>query len=278
MPIIVRTRRQYEDYFRIYSSLTQGYREGMVSSLREETTISQKYYCGVCNVITSHHIDKQLAMGDELNYRERVFCQSCKLNSRWRAILETYDFFYGKAHAQVYMAEALSPLYKEFLTKFGDHASFCGSEFLSESMKPGEIHDGIQHENIQELSFANEIFDCVITNDVLEHIPEFEKALFEIFRVLKPGGRFLFTIPFHSELDHSRVRSKMNDGITIHLLDPIYHSNPIDENGSLVYTDFGWDLLERLIHVGFSDAYISVYQQMCAGHLGGNELVFIAIR
>ncbi len=46
-------------------------------------------------------------------------------------------------------------------------------------------------------------FDFVISNSVIEHIPELEPVLQEVTRVLRPGGRFLFTVPgpgFHPNL------------------------------------------------------------------------------
>ena len=46
-------------------------------------------------------------------------------------------------------------------------------------------------------------FDFVISNSVLEHIPELEPVLREVARLLRPGGVFLFTVPgpgFHANL------------------------------------------------------------------------------
>jgi SAM-dependent methyltransferase len=46
-------------------------------------------------------------------------------------------------------------------------------------------------------------FDYAISNSVLEHIPELEPVIKELGRVLKPGGRFYFTVPcpaFHANL------------------------------------------------------------------------------
>jgi SAM-dependent methyltransferase len=45
----------------------------------------------------------------------------------------------------------------------------------------------------KNLSFEEETFDAVFSNDVLCHLPGRLGVLAEIFRVLKPGGRFLFT-------------------------------------------------------------------------------------
>lgn len=51
-------------------------------------------------------------------------------------------------------------------------------------------------------------FDYVISNSVLEHIPNLEPVIAEVGRVLKPGGRFYYTVPcpgFHQNLAGSLV-------------------------------------------------------------------------
>lgn len=49
-------------------------------------------------------------------------------------------------------------------------------------------------------------FDYVLSNSVLEHIPDLEPVIKEVGRVLKPGGKFYFTVPcpnFHDNLSGS---------------------------------------------------------------------------
>ncbi len=71
-----------------------------------------------------------------------------------------------------------------------------------------EEHVGLDHEqSLHELSNINiygtayflpikdASYDCVLSTSVLEHLEEPSKALFESFRVLKPGGIGLFTMP-----------------------------------------------------------------------------------
>lgn len=49
--------------------------------------------------------------------------------------------------------------------------------------------------DICNLPFDDNDFDVILCNHVLEHIPDQEKALSELFRVLKPGGWGIFQVP-----------------------------------------------------------------------------------
>lgn len=51
----------------------------------------------------------------------------------------------------------------------------------------------IQREDILSLSFEDDRFDHVLCWGVLMHIPDLEKAISELARVLKPGGRLIIS-------------------------------------------------------------------------------------
>ena len=51
------------------------------------------------------------------------------------------------------------------------------------------------------LPFPDQFFSTVVANCVIEHIPDLDGTLAEIFRVLRPGGRFLFGVPSHRFAD-----------------------------------------------------------------------------
>ncbi len=57
-----------------------------------------------------------------------------------------------------------------------------------------------QHEDAQKLSFADHTFDTIISCETIEHLPNPRKALAEMHRVLKPGGRFFLTCPNYFNL------------------------------------------------------------------------------
>lgn len=58
------------------------------------------------------------------------------------------------------------------------------------TIKPNFTWDG------RDMPFENNSFDCAFGTEVLEHCPEPEVVLKEVFRVLKPGAVFFFTVPF----------------------------------------------------------------------------------
>lgn len=65
-----------------------------------------------------------------------------------------------------------------------------GAMIYEEDIKPDFYWDGI------EMPFKDQEFDCVIATEVLEHCPDPEVILKEVFRVLKSDGYFFFTVPF----------------------------------------------------------------------------------
>ncbi|MGV9799994.1 class I SAM-dependent methyltransferase [Mycobacterium sp. NPDC003449] len=45
------------------------------------------------------------------------------------------------------------------------------------------------------LPYEDGRFDCVIASEILEHVPEDDRAIAELVRVLKPGGSLAITVP-----------------------------------------------------------------------------------
>lgn len=101
----------------------------------------------------------------------------------------------------------------------------------------------IRHENLEQLSYADNTFDVVLTSETLEHIPHYQTALQEIHRILKPGGKHIFTVPIIFNRA-SRRRVVINDGEVTETLEGSYHG--AGEPDNLVCTEFGIDFLDDL--------------------------------
>jgi len=135
----------------------------------------------------------------------------------------------------------------------------------------------VRHEDVEALSFPDNSLDLIVSNDVFEHVPHPDKAFSECARVLKPGGVLLATIPFHAAENTSVTRAQLTDGRLEQLLPAAYHGNPVSADGSLVFTDFGWDMLDMMRKAGFSNVGVEVYGSVEYGHLGGGQIVFRAV-
>ncbi len=70
--------------------------------------------------------------------------------------------------------------------------------------------------NAAELSFANEAFDAVVTRLSVHHFDRPARVISEIFRVLRPGGRFVVADVISSEMP---AESELQNAIEI-LRDP----------------------------------------------------------
>lgn len=49
--------------------------------------------------------------------------------------------------------------------------------------------------SVMEMPFADNSFDKIVCTEVLEHVPDDTKAMQELLRVLKPGGKVAITVP-----------------------------------------------------------------------------------
>lgn len=61
----------------------------------------------------------------------------------------------------------------------------------------------VERIDITEVPYADNTFDIVICNHVLEHVPDYRKAMRDLCRVLKPGGTAILQTPFSTVLKHN---------------------------------------------------------------------------
>jgi SAM-dependent methyltransferase len=73
---------------------------------------------------------------------------------------------------------------------------FCRCVSVDVDYSPHDIGGIDTLASADDLPFADELFDCVICTEVLEHCADPRQVLVEMRRVLKPGGRAFITTPF----------------------------------------------------------------------------------
>jgi glycosyltransferase involved in cell wall biosynthesis/SAM-dependent methyltransferase len=242
-------------------------------------------YCRVCEREVNFLIDLQCGAlyAQEIwipNWRERLVCPICGLNNRQRMIaLAAGDVVksYRDRRPEVYLMEQVTSIYQWMSTKV-PQVHCTGSEYLGKDIMPGKTIKGIRHEDVESLSFGDGTFDLIISNDVLEHVINPSKALAEAYRVMRSGGELLMTVPLNLGKERSEHRVKLINGKLEHILPPIYHGNPVSNNGSLVVTDFGWDFLQEIRDTGFAKAELRFYWSEVYGHLGAGQHYIHAVK
>ena len=208
------------------------------------------------------------------NHRESFLASD--LNARQRAVLDRLALMPGAeyAHAlRLYAHEGLTPL---GLLLRGRYAFFLGSEYAPDEASARAIFP-IPHVDIMRSGLPNATFDAVLTNEVLEHVPDLQAALRDTARILKPGGRLIGTFPFQYEREETEIKAVLRDGAPHFLTTPEYHGNPVDpEGGSLVFQVPAWDVLEMAREAGFRDARI-IFSSSHARGITGAEVAGIFV-
>jgi SAM-dependent methyltransferase len=149
----------------------------------------------------------------------------------------------------VYELSSRGPL----VAHLSQHArSLVLSEYF-DGVAAGSRHRGVRCEDVQALSFADASFDLITHTEVLEHVPDDARAFAELYRVLRPGGLMLFTVPYAPARPQTLERARIAaDGGIEHLQSPAYHGDHLRGHGQvLVWRDYGADLPDRLAAAGF---------------------------
>lgn len=138
-----------------------------------------------------------------------------------------------------------SPVQRGISAKLNKLNNYHGSHFFPEDER--DKIDSFFNINLENQNFEDDSFDVFIALDVLEHVFRPDLAFQEIFRTLKPGGLAFLTFPIQKHLvDGLQVRALSQPEGIVYLLEPEFHGNPIDEKGSLVTIDYGYDIHQQI--------------------------------
>jgi SAM-dependent methyltransferase len=97
------------------------------------------------------------------------------------------------------------------------------SEYMPNA-EPGSIVGGTLIQDVQRLTFPDEYFDLITSNQVFEHVPDDIQGFRECLRVLRHGGAMIFTVPLKN-IPKTKQLAKLTNSDIVHLETPEYHSS-----------------------------------------------------
>lgn len=209
------------------------------------------------------------------HWRESLVCNKYHLNARLRATLLLYSRLANQRTKKIYLTERITPLYSYFEDIIKPD-ELLGSEYFGTEYVSGETVNNVRHEDLTNSSFEDGALDAVVCLEVLEHIPDYAKALKEIYRILNKDGFAIFSAPFIPNKFETTIRASMVNGQIFHILEPEYHGDPINKKGVLCFQHFGWDVIELLREIGFSKVYVTLLWSKEYGILGIEQLMWYA--
>ncbi len=188
--------------------------------------------------------DKEVTFSSKYSWlRDHFKCPNCGSIPRERALMTVIESYYPN-WMDLCIHES-SPANRGASNKLKQKAKgYVASHFFSNQAKGVQIN-GYRNEDLEEMTFEDESFDLVITQDVMEHIYNPAMAFSEIARILRVGGAHIFTVPLVNRHKKSEVwATKSIDGSPIFLQTPEFHGNPIDPTGSPVTMHWGFDIVD----------------------------------
>jgi SAM-dependent methyltransferase len=194
--------------------------------------------------------------------RETLSCKSCGSTNRQRTLAHalisvlTRQFAYEgtaldgltcrAAKAEIWDTDSFGPIG----ARVDSVANVTRSKYLPHLPFGVEAEPGVYNVDLQSVSFPSERFDVILTSDVMEHVRDDHRAHAEIFRCLRPGGTYLFTVPYAEDRARTLRLVDTSTAQDIFLEPPHYHGDPISGK-ILAYRIYGRDLIERMEKVGF---------------------------
>jgi len=136
-----------------------------------------------CNPNFAHDDSRQLSSNCK--------CPNCNSHHRHRGfmlILQRFDL--PKAHANI-----LHVAPEDFMATYFEQRAhqYIKIDKHLERYQPNTVIEM----DLTALEFSNNAFDFIFCSHVLEHIPDDQKAINEIYRVLKPGGIAMLMVPIY---------------------------------------------------------------------------------
>jgi ubiquinone/menaquinone biosynthesis C-methylase UbiE len=102
-----------------------------------------------------------------------------------------------------------SPLFKNVFCDEYDTAELAKAEVYIRAKKLENIE--FLHNDLAKTSYQSNSIDIAVCSEVLEHIPNRQDAANELYRILKPGGKLLLSMPQKNSLFYRHVKKVHKD-------------------------------------------------------------------
>lgn len=222
-------------------------------------------YCPVCEKKTVF-----IVKGPWL--RDNYLCAKCRSIPRVRHIMHVLQkHFPNFRELKIHESSPSGPSFYKFRSECQGYVP----TYFWPDVTPGSQRDGYHCENLEALTFPDNTFDLVITQDVMEHVLNPDKAFSEIARTLKPGGAHVFTVPWYAPKP-TFIRAAATENGLEYYAEKDYHGNPIDEGGALVVTEWGSDLPEFIFKTSGMITTVFNTQDLNTGLAGEFLEVFVS--
>jgi len=175
--------------------------------------------------------------------RDYFVCSNCHSLPRERALMLTIQKHYPNwkdltIHESSPENRGASLKLKRYCKNYTSTQYYADRPF-------GSMVNDHRNEDLENQTFQDAVFDLIITQDVMEHVYDPQKAFFEIARTLKKGGSHIFTAPIINHHQPTEVwATKGANGEPIFLKTAEYHGNPVSPKGSPVTMHWGFDIVD----------------------------------
>lgn len=164
----------------------------------------EEFYCPYCSHsfrkfypggITNQLIETMDVIGAGI--RQNMVCPGCGSTDRDRLLFAYFATEFKSSKPVKLLHIAPEPCISNYLKKNVTDSYVFGAKF-HEGLYYAKNIDLIDLENLQ---YADNTFDWVVCNHVLEHVDNEKKSLSEILRVLVPGGKAVLQVPWTPKLE-----------------------------------------------------------------------------
>lgn len=143
----------------------------------------QKVQCNICKWQGRHLVSD--------SWHRHILCPRCRSDIRHRLLFAALQNIENLSFDKIIHGKKILHFAPEEITSSNirnQAAQYATADFLRQ-----DCDFRLDISNMPEIN--NESFDIVIAFDVLEHVPDYQKALEEIHRVLSSKGLGIFTVP-----------------------------------------------------------------------------------